>query len=101
MNQKIKVSVIIPNYNYGRYISQSIYSVIKSDFNKNEIELLVVDDASTDNSVEVIEGIIKKEDFPIRLIKNKSNSGLGRTRNNGIKEAKGDFLFFLDSDNSL
>jgi glycosyltransferase involved in cell wall biosynthesis len=101
MNQKIEVSVIIPNYNYEQYISQCIYSVIESSFDKGGVEIIVIDDASKDDSVSVVERIIKKEDFQISLIKNKSNSGLAKTRNNGIKKAKGAFLFFLDSDNYL
>ena len=47
----MKVSVIIPNFNYDQYIEQAITSVLNSNFDRNEMEIIVVDDASTDNSV--------------------------------------------------
>ena len=94
MNQKIEISVIIPNYNYGHYISQCIYSVIESNFDKGGIEIIVIDDASKDDSVSIIEEIIKKENFQISLVKNKSNTGLAKTRNNGIKKCKGCIFVF-------
>lgn len=101
MNNDIKVSVIIPNYNYGQYIEQCIYSVLQSDFKYDVLEIIVVDDVSTDNSIELIENIINNTKTTIRLIKHVINLGLAKTRNTGIENAHGKYLFFLDSDNYI
>lgn len=104
MNHKkdrIEVSVLIPNFNYGKYIKQCIQSVINSDFDHAKLEIVIVDDASTDNSLEIIQEIKTTSKLSIRVIRNNMNVGLARTRNEGIKNAKGDYLFFLDSDNYI
>jgi glycosyltransferase involved in cell wall biosynthesis len=95
------ISVIIPNYNYAQYITQCIQSVLESDFDSENLEIIVVDDASTDDSVNVIEEVMKSSRFPFRLIKNETNLGLVLSRNRGISFARGEFLFFLDSDNYI
>ena len=87
------VSVIIPNYNYANYIVDSIESVINQSY--RNVEIIVVDDGSTDNSVEVIEKYGKS----VTLIQ-KKNSGVSAARNYGMRVAKGDFICFLDSDDS-
>lgn len=56
----MKVSVIIPNFNYDQYIEQAISSVLNSNFDQNGMEIIVVDDASTDNSVGVIGNDVPK-----------------------------------------
>ena len=97
MNERkntIEVSVLIPNYNYGRYLEQCIKSVIDSDFDHNKLEILIVDDASRDNSIEIINKIKNTSSTPIKIIEKKKNSGLPKTRNEGIRNAKGKFLFF-------
>ena len=87
------VSVIIPNYNYGHFISTSIESVLNQTY-KN-IELIFVDDGSSDNSVD----IAKKYQSSIILIQ-QENAGVSTARNHGLVYAKGDFICFLDSDDS-
>lgn len=87
------VSVIIPNYNYGNYIQESIESVINQNY--QNVEIIVVDDGSTDNSV----SIIKKFAKSLTLIQ-QENSGVSAARNHGMRFAKGDFICFLDSDDS-
>lgn len=87
------VSVIIPNYNYGHFISTSIESILNQTY-KN-IELILVDDGSTDNSVD----IAKKYGSSIILIQ-QENAGVSAARNHGLGIAKGDFICFLDSDDS-
>ncbi len=85
------VSVIIGNYNYGRFISQAIDSVLRQTY-KN-FELIVVDDGSTDNSREVIES------YGTKIISVfQKNAGQGAAFNAGLAKAKGEFVFFLDSD---
>ena len=85
------VSVIIPNYNYESYLEQCIESVISQSH--HEIEIIVVDDGSTDNSVE----LLKQYRDRIRLIESK-NQGAPSARNLGMYSAKGDLYAFLDAD---
>ncbi len=87
------VTVFMAAYNAGPYISQSIQSILNQSF--RDFELLIVNDGSTDNTVEIIKSF---SDPRIRLIENESNKGLGFTRNVALKEAKGEFLAILDSD---
>lgn len=95
------VSVIIPNYNYAQYIGLCLQSVLDSDYDQAKMEIIVVDDASTDDSAKVVEEIMKDSRFPLRLIINETNLGLISSRNLGIAHACGEFLFFLDSDNYI
>ena len=88
-----KISVIIPTYNRGRIIGNSINSVLNQTF-KN-LEIVVVDDGSTDNTKEVIEQI---KDERVRYIKLAKNNGASYARNIGIKNAIGQFISFQDSD---
>jgi glycosyltransferase involved in cell wall biosynthesis len=97
----MNVSVIIPNFNYEQYIEQAINSVLNSNFDENEMEIIVVDDASTDHSVYVIDKLMNESKVPIRLLINEINMGLTISRNRGIAHSRGEFLFFLDSDNFI
>lgn len=90
----MKVSVIIPNFNYDQYIEQAISSVLNSNFDQNGMEIIVVDDASTDNSVGVIGKMMYQSNVPIRLVKNEVNMGLAVSRNRGIAHSTGEYLFF-------
>lgn len=89
------VSVIMPTHNNEKYINESINSVINQSY-KNW-ELIIVDDASTDNTAEIIKSYSDR-DQRIYSIQNKANYGAAVSRNLGIKSAKGDFIAFLDSD---
>lgn len=95
------VSVIIPNFNYSIYLRQCIESVIHSYFDTQKMEIIVVDDASTDDSVSLIKEIQEESSANIRIIQNDTNLGLVRSRNRGIVNAKGDLFFFLDADNYI
>lgn len=88
-----KVSVIIPMHNSSKHIEECLKSVINQTY-KN-IEVIVIDDASEDNSLELVKRI---KDSRIRIIKLKENVGAANSRNEGIKEATGDYICFLDSD---
>lgn len=92
----IKISVIIPTYNRGNMIENSITSVLNQTY-KN-LEVLIIDDGSTDNTKEIIDKI---EDKRIRYIKIKENLGGSNARNIGIKEATGRFISFQDSDDTF
>jgi len=88
-----KVSVIIPVHNNEEYILECINSVIYQTY-KN-LEIIIVDDKSTDNSVNLIKSI---KDKRIKLIELKENSGAAIARNKGIEVSTGDYICFLDSD---
>ena len=85
------VSVIIPSYNCERYISETIGSVLEQTF--NDLELIVVDDGSTDRTPELVAAF----DTPVRLVA-QANAGVCTARNRGIREAKGHFLCLMDHD---
>lgn len=87
-------SVIMPSYNTSRYISESIKSVIAQTY--QNWELLIVDDCSTDNSDQVIAPYLT--DSRIRFFKNEKNMGAAVSRNKALREAKGKWIAFLDSD---
>lgn len=87
------VSIIMPSYNTAKCIAESIQSVLAQSY-KNW-ELLIVDDCSTDNSMDVIRSF---NDPRIKLLKNDKNSGAAISRNYALREAKGKWIAFLDSD---
>lgn len=89
------VSIVMPSYNTAEYISDSIKS-IQAQTHKNW-ELIIVDDCSTDDSVEVIRSF---NDTRIKLLNNKKNSGAAISRNYALREAKGKWVAFLDSDDT-
>lgn len=90
-----KVSIIMPNYNCAKFLGETIDSV-KNQTYKNW-ELLIVDDCSTDNSVEIIKSYIDADDR-IELFVNESNCGAAASRNRAMREATGKWIAFLDSD---
>ena len=87
------VSIIMPSYNTAAYIKESIQSVLNQTY--TNWELIIVDDCSTDSTDEVLETII---DSRIRYFKNDKNSGAAVSRNKALREAKGLWIAFLDSD---
>jgi len=90
------ISVIIPCYNRAQLIIKSVDSVLNQTY-KN-IELIVVDDGSTDNSLQVLEAI-REKDNRVKVI-SQENKGPYPARNRGLKEARGEFIAFLDSDDT-
>lgn len=88
---EVSVSVIIPVFNGEKHIAEAIDSVLCQDY--SPLEILVVDDGSTDNTIEIVEGYGHK----VRLIK-QSNRGSAAARNNGIQNARGEYIAFLDAD---
>jgi glycosyltransferase involved in cell wall biosynthesis len=89
------VSIITPLYNAEKYIEKTIESVINQTY-KNW-EMIIVDDYSKDNSYKLVLEL-SKQDKRIKLIKNDKNNGVTKTRNKGIKLAKGKYIAFLDAD---
>lgn len=87
------VSVIMPSWNTSNFIAESIQSVIDQTY--ENWELIIVDDCSTDNTDEVV---AKFKDKRIRYFKNEKNSGAALSRNRALREARGEWIAFLDSD---
>lgn len=98
-----KISVIIPVYNVEQYVLKCVNSVISQDF-EEDIEVILVDDHGSDLSILLLKDFISKLKVAkrdVRLIENPKNLGQAAARNNGVRQAKGEYLFFLDSDDYL
>ena len=93
----ISTSVIITNYNNGKYLARAIRSCLKQSLNKSEYEVIVVDDASTDDSHTII-GTFGKDITPIFIT---TNSGVANASNVGIRAAKGEYIIRVDSDDYI
>nr|WP_194191072.1 glycosyltransferase [Clostridium chrysemydis] len=92
-----KVSVVVPIYNVENYLDKCINSIINQSL--KDIEIILVDDGSTDNSLKIIEDF-KKRDNRIKVIQ-KKNGGQGSARNEGIKIASGEYIGFVDADDYI
>lgn len=93
----MKVSIIIPNFNYSKYLNRAIRSALYQNYYKDDFEVIVIDDDSSDNSKEIIES------FGNQIISYYStiNEGPAATRNKGIKMSTGEAILFLDADDYL
>lgn len=87
-------SIIIPVYNSSKYIEKCIDSILRQKF--VDFEVILIDDGSTDDSVEIISKYLKKYSF-LKLIRQRNN-GVSAARNRGLKNAKGKYVLFMDSD---
>lgn len=90
----VKISIIIPVYNSEQYLEETITSVINQTC--KDIEIICVNDGSTDSSAQILDALSKKYDC-IRVL-NQKNQGSGKARNYGMDEAKGEYIGFLDAD---
>lgn len=97
----MKVSIIIPIYNVSKYITRCIDSVINQSY--QNIECILVDDYSPDNSIDLAKEILKSYKGPIdfKITHHKQNEGLSSARNSGTNVATGDYLYYLDSDDEI
>jgi glycosyltransferase involved in cell wall biosynthesis len=93
INKQPRATIIMPVYNGARYIRQAIDSLLVQTY--KEFEILIINDGSTDNSVEIINSY---KDSRIKLLHNPKNMGLVATRNLGVQEAKTELVGFLDCD---
>lgn len=91
-----KVSIIIPAYNCDQYIADAIKSCTNQNY--NNIEVLIINDGSTDNTQSVVESLLTD---PRVLLFNQSNQGVSAARNLGLSKATGEYITFLDSDDTL
>ena len=92
-----KISVIIPVYNVEKFLPQCLNSIIHQTY--TNLEILIIDDGSTDNSYEIYEKFAK-HDKRIKIIHQK-NAGVSAARNNGLAHATGDYIHFIDSDDYI
>ncbi|UII76128.1 glycosyltransferase [Flagellimonas sp. HMM57] len=91
------LSIIIPLYNAEKYIGNCLNSLVKQDY--QDIEIIIVNDGSTDGSKRIVETFIKQ--YPNIYLYHQENGGIGTARNAAIKKAKGDYLYFIDSDDYI
>lgn len=95
----IKLSIIIPVYNVEKYVARCLESCLEQDLPMSDYEILVVNDGSKDNSMDIVRQYAQKYDN-IRIVEQK-NAGLSAARNRGIQEAEGEYLWFVDSDDVI
>lgn len=94
----LRITVIIPVYNVEKYLARCLDSVLAQTF--RNFEVICVDDASPDGSSKILRDYADKDER-IRILKNESNSGLSHTRNVGLAQARGKYVYFLDSDDTI
>ena len=96
------ISIIVPIYNVEKYIEECLSSVAKQTYS-SYLECILVDDCGIDNSVAIAEDFVRKYrgSITFSILHHEHNRGLSAARNTGTKQAKGDYVFFLDSDDKL
>lgn len=92
----MKLSIIVPCYNVEQYVEKCINSLENQDIPKEEYEILAYNDESKDGTLAILERLA--ETYPNVKVASHKNKGLSGTRNRGIREAQGDFVWFIDSD---
>lgn len=99
----IKISIIVPIYNVQDYIERCLDSIICQECNDYALECIIVDDCSPDGSIRIVKR--KLDDYngkiDFKIINHQTNEGLSAARNTGIRSSRGDFVFFMDSDDRL
>ena len=96
----VDISIILPVYNAGKYVGWAVRSVLEQDYD-GTIELIAVDDGSTDESMEIIRDLAVANDHMLVRLISQDNSGPAAARNAGLKFAAGEFIGFLDADDQL
>lgn len=95
----ILLSIIIPIYNVEKYVERCIHSCLKQDLKSSEYEVLIVNDGSQDSSMNIV-CQYERQYGNIRIVE-QENAGLSAARNHGIQEARGKYLWFVDSDDDI
>lgn len=95
------LSIIVPVFNTGKYIEKCLNSIREQTI-KEKIEIIIINDGSTDNSKEIIEDYLEKQKDAIKIkYFEKENEGIAKTRNFGIQKATSPYILFVDSDDSI
>ncbi len=92
------LSIIIPAYNVESYVKDCLDSCLNQKFEKNDFEIIVINDGSTDSTLKVVNDYISNAQFPNIHVINQTNKGLSETRNVGLSMAQGEYVWFVDSD---
>ncbi|CCQ64031.1 glycosyltransferase family 2 protein [Crocosphaera watsonii] len=95
---KPTLSVIVPNYNHGGYIGEQLHAIVKQSY--QPLEILVVDDCSTDNSIEVVNEWVNKNPL-IKLVCNEKNLGINDSFNQAVEQASGEYLCCCPADDRV
>lgn len=94
------ISIIVPSFNVERYVEQCLKSILNQTF--GDYEVLVIDDGSTDRTVEIVESCVDRFDGRLRLIRMKKNTGgAAQPRNVGIRMSRGEYITFVDADDMI
>jgi glycosyltransferase involved in cell wall biosynthesis len=91
-----KLSLIIPVYNVEKYVAKCIESCVNQNLCPNDYEIIIINDGSTDSSLEIVNAIVEKQDNI--TVFSQINSGLSLARNKGLELAQGEYIWFIDSD---
>ncbi|MEG0559841.1 MAG: glycosyltransferase [Muribaculaceae bacterium] len=94
--QNIKISLIIPVYNVEKYIEKCISSCLQQDISTDEYEIIIVDDGTPDDSMKIVRD--KFNNIKNIIIVSQINQGLSEARNAGLKKARGEYIWYIDSD---
>ena len=94
-----RLSIIIPMYNASSCIERCVQSIVNQNIPLQELEIFLLNDGSTDNTLEVLQGLQKK--FSCITLLNQSNQGVSASRNTAIEAARGEYFWFLDADDYL
>lgn len=93
------VSVIIPMYNAEKYIADCLDSILAQTL--QNLEVILVNDCSTDNSRAIVEGYVEEFGGRLKIFDNEKNLGVSASRNNGLRRATGEYVFFMDADDKI
>lgn len=91
-----EISVVVTNYNYGKYIRRCLRSLLSQDLDRGRYEIIVVDDKSTDDSLQAIQAFVDAGD--VKVVVNKRNLGVGGSARVGVDHSRGKYLVRVDSD---
>ena len=94
------LSLILPVYNVEKYLIRCLTSLLTQDIDKSEYEIIIVEDCSLDQSINIIKDFLYIHSN-ITLVSHKRNKGLGAARNTGLNHAKGKYVWFVDSDDFI
>jgi glycosyltransferase involved in cell wall biosynthesis len=97
----VRVSVVIPTYESEDFIEDALESVIRQTYSSNHLEVIVVDDASHDDSAQVARRFLERQRVRSAIVEHSDNRGPAAARNSGLRVATGDFVQFLDADDRL
>lgn len=99
MEKGLKVSIVIPVYNAVRFLPECIHSIEEQKY--KQLEVIFVNDCSTDESLEQLSFLSKSSSLDIVILNNTKNGGTAFSRNEGLKAASGDYVFFMDDDDTI